>query len=230
MINRSLNEIEHICRKAARGCGLPWGVADEVGKAVRWLHVFEIDGVSCLVDLLSRYDHHHHVDYAPKSLEGVWQSRSESLSPLMVGTSLCDCMEYMQDADIQTSEINYPVLTAGFLGQTALTEDQAVSLKWASVELVLYRERLLIKGHRDDLQRNKVDALFCARASFQDKMDSSDSGITHEITQEIGAVIGNTQIAPDTWEKLEQYAYLTYVKGTEASRLSGAGAGLNDND
>ena len=33
----SLNEIEAIGKRAARGAGLPWGLAEEAGKAARWL-------------------------------------------------------------------------------------------------------------------------------------------------------------------------------------------------
>ena len=37
-------------------------------------------------------------------------------------------------------------------------------------------------------------------------------------------------VAKDVWEKLAALAYKTYVPSSEQSRLSGAGAGLNDND
>ncbi|MEO1490717.1 MAG: DUF3726 domain-containing protein [Pseudomonadota bacterium] len=33
----SIGEISDLCIKAARGCGKPWGLAEEVGWAIRWL-------------------------------------------------------------------------------------------------------------------------------------------------------------------------------------------------
>ena len=36
----SLNEFEALALKAARGAGLPWGLAEEAGKAVRILSSF----------------------------------------------------------------------------------------------------------------------------------------------------------------------------------------------
>ncbi|MEL7259121.1 MAG: DUF3726 domain-containing protein, partial [Pseudomonadota bacterium] len=32
----SLNEVESLARKAARGAGYSWGLAEEAGKATRW--------------------------------------------------------------------------------------------------------------------------------------------------------------------------------------------------
>ena len=36
-MNLSLNEVEATAKKATRGAGYPWGLAEEAGKAVRWL-------------------------------------------------------------------------------------------------------------------------------------------------------------------------------------------------
>ena len=48
----SLNQIEQTTRKAARGAGLAWGLADETGRAVRWLHAHGLPGVAALADWL----------------------------------------------------------------------------------------------------------------------------------------------------------------------------------
>ena len=43
----SANEYQALCRKAARGAGLPWGYAEDVGFAARYLAEFGLDdGVS----------------------------------------------------------------------------------------------------------------------------------------------------------------------------------------
>ncbi|MGI9310230.1 MAG: DUF3726 domain-containing protein [bacterium] len=48
----SLNQIEQTARKAARGGGAPWGLADEVGKALRWLHAYRLNGAAALAKML----------------------------------------------------------------------------------------------------------------------------------------------------------------------------------
>ena len=44
----SLNEIETLSRKAARGAGLSWGLAEEAGKATRWLAAAGLPGPQVL--------------------------------------------------------------------------------------------------------------------------------------------------------------------------------------
>jgi hypothetical protein len=217
-VKRSLNEIEHTCRKAARGCGLPWGVADEVGKAVRWLHVFGLDGVSLIVSLLQQVDHREPLMVAPQSLDGTWRGPQDLLSPLLVGPSLCDCMQIMPDTGIQTGAIAFPLLTVGFLGQAALSRGLAVRVEWQDVSLDLYRDHLSISGNQDCLACARAETLCCKRLALSEE------------AQSMPLVIGDAEVDATAWDCLEKYAHQTYVEASEASRLSGAGAGLNDND
>ena len=218
-MKRSLNEIEQTCRKAARGSGLPWGVADETGRAIRWLQAFQLDGVSSLVALLESVDHHRPVDYAPESLDGVWHGPNNVLSPIMTGLALSDCMGLMQGRSIETGEIAWPVLVTGFLGHTLLSREQSVTIGWLSISLSICRDRLTIIGDMGDLYTDRAGRLTCEKLPYD-----GDSGVGR------ASGIGDTRVNAQAWEKLENRAHLTYVKATEASRLSGAGAGLNDND
>ena len=218
-MKRSLNEIEQTCRKAARGSGLPWGVADETGRAIRWLQAFQLDGVSSLVALLESVDHHRPVDYAPESLDGVWHGPNNVLSPIMTGLALSDCMGLMQGRSIETGEIAWPVLVTGFVGHTLLNREQSVTISWLSIGLSICRDRLTIIGDMGDLYTDRAGWLTCEKLPYD-----GDSGVSR------APGVGDTRVDAQTWEKLENRAHLTYVKATEASRLSGAGAGLNDND
>lgn len=48
----SLNEVEAQAKKAARGAGYSWGMAEDAGKATRWLCAQSVDGVAALAALL----------------------------------------------------------------------------------------------------------------------------------------------------------------------------------
>ena len=48
----SLNEIEALAKKAARGSGCSWGVAEDAGRAVRWLEARGLPGAEALGTLL----------------------------------------------------------------------------------------------------------------------------------------------------------------------------------
>jgi hypothetical protein len=215
---RSLNEIELLVRKATRGCGLPWGVADETGKAIRWLHAFGLDGISALASVLEAYDHQDLIDLSPQHLDGVWQAPAGVLSPLMVGITLCDCMDVLLLQQVKTRKVAHPLLVTGFLGQTALDEDQSVRISWSGVQLELHRNEVAVTGDHEDLGLSVCDELVCSRARI------SNSAIS------TAPVIGSVTVDEGNWKKLERYAHQTYVPATEASRLAGAGAGLNDND
>ena len=39
-MNVSMNEVESMAKTAARGAGYSWGLAEEAGKATRWLSPF----------------------------------------------------------------------------------------------------------------------------------------------------------------------------------------------
>ncbi len=218
-MKRSLNEIEQTCRKAARGSGLPWGVADDTGRAARWLHAFQLDGVSSLAKLLERLDHRRLPEHAPQALDGIWQGRRSLLSPIMTGLALSDCLGMIQERRIETREIACPILVAGCLGQTILNREQSVTVSWASTRLSICRDRLTLTGDKSGLYVDTAARLICEKTLFDH--DRGDS--RHPQT-------GDTRVQAAAWEKLESRAHRTYVEASETSRLSGAGAGLHDND
>ena len=48
----ALNEVEATAKRAARGAGYSWGLAEEASKATRWLCAKGIDGSAVLAGLL----------------------------------------------------------------------------------------------------------------------------------------------------------------------------------
>ena len=52
MANYSLAEIDALSRKACRGAGYSWGLAEDAGKAVRWLTAYGLPGAETLSELL----------------------------------------------------------------------------------------------------------------------------------------------------------------------------------
>ena len=49
-MNYSLNAVESTAKRAARGAGYPWGLAEEAGKATRWLSHQGLEGCGALFD------------------------------------------------------------------------------------------------------------------------------------------------------------------------------------
>lgn len=90
----SLSEITATGRKAAKGAGYSWGLADEAGRATAWLWEHGIDSITALADLL---DH-----------------GTPEVCPIRVGTRLCDAPPEM----VQTfNAIRSPILLLSFAAE-----------------------------------------------------------------------------------------------------------------
>ena len=89
-MNLSLNEIEVMCKRAARGAGLPWGLAEEAAAASRFLTEVALPGADMLARLLERNDRRPVAMLAPMAAEGCWRAVSGRLCPVIAGSVLSD--------------------------------------------------------------------------------------------------------------------------------------------
>ena len=218
----SLNQIDQTCRKAAKGVGLPWGVADDIGKALRWLSAYQLTTIPQIIEVLGVYQPTHYRDTAPRNLTNPLNAKGGRLNPLLTGLVLSDMIDQMVESPIITGELAYPIFTVGFLGQVALTPEDTVRVNWADVSLTFYRDRLAIHGNLDDLNRQFCEALQCERVDYAN-LEQDQKTVKKP-------VMGSVNVKMEDWAELEKMAHHTYVEATDESRQSGAGAGLNDND
>ncbi|MGR3983857.1 MAG: DUF3726 domain-containing protein [Gammaproteobacteria bacterium] len=216
---RSLNQIEQTARKAARGAGLAWGLADETGRALRWLHAHGFHGAAALADWLESMDGADFARAAPASLDGVWRAtcRGRALDPLATGAALGDCIEHA--GAVETAAIAHPLLAAGFLGDAAQIDGLVIELEWPHARMQCAGCAARSSGARAALETAHAEFLHCRRAGGRAARGRLRPA-RHAETSTTRAV----------WRRLEQYARRTYVEASETSRLAGAGAGLHDND
>lgn len=207
---RSLNQIEQTARKAVRGCAREWGLAIASGRAVRRLHAHGLDGAGALVKFLDAQ-----TLSPPQSLDGVWRADNGALDALICGAALSDCIVRAQN--IETESLAHPLLAAGFILEAAYQDDFAARMKWRGVEIACARGGVRVRGDGDALYAARVWNFSCARVDAAGENLSAPSHAHAKVTREV-------------WEKLDAHARKTYVEASEASRLSGAGAGLRDND
>ncbi|MGX9355584.1 DUF3726 domain-containing protein [Roseobacteraceae bacterium S113] len=208
----SLNEVEAHAKKAARGGGYDWGVAEEAGKAVRWLASHGLPGAAALaahLDLLAD-------DGPPQALDGDWFSATGALCPLTAGAALNDCADLLNVAHGQTMKtVTQPLLVVPFAAWAALQIKAQLTVVWDSVAATTNGYDLHIEGSEDDLNAPQTTALRCSLAHSNHALVAPGS---------------RGKICPKVWAKLNTFAQRTYAPATEASRLLGAGAGVSDND
>ena len=206
----SLNEVELIAKRAARGAGYVWGMAEEAAKAVRWLCSRDIDGVRELARLLQRELPQSPGKHVPVDIEGDWKG-AELLCPLMTGAALSDYAARLERTPIVTGRIASPAILLPFGANAARALACNVSLECDGFEAVT-----------DGIELSAPD-------EFPVETDATSG--------RIGGMLENprahrTRARPDSdsRETLEALARKTYAPATEQSRLLGAGAGLSDND
>lgn len=216
-MNYSLNEIESMCKRAARGAGMHWGMAEEAAKAVRLLSAYDLPGVPSLASLLEQNDGKSYEDLAPISVGDIWTAASGELCPLCTGAAICDSAATISDGRvIKTGGIKFPLLLIPFVLSAAKMTKTTLLLSWPNVAIKINSDGIQIDGNSDDVCVEQVDAVECARGA-----DAPVTFVAPGFRRDV-----DTQ----AWGRLNIFAQRTYAPATAASRLAGAGAGLTDTD
>lgn len=213
----SLNEIEALSKRAARGAGMSWGMAEEAAKAVRWLASHGHPAAELFADFLMHNDRVEHGTVAPRSLDGVWQARGGVLSPLAAGAALNDCAGRFSAGDgIEMAHVSHPLLVAPFAAWAAIHIGAPVQVLWHDVRVTTDGFGLSVEGPLVQIETRDAVALMSCRATAPG---------------EVIAVAGQrAEVSDASWAQLSAFAHRTYAIATEESRQRGAGAGTSDND
>ena len=207
----SLNEIEATAKKATRGAGYPWGLAEEAGKATRWLCAQGVDGCMALADLLHRVDGDDLAGFRPQVTKTPWVAPNGVLCPLMTGATLSDLGANVVTDGIELGAVASPVLLAPFVAPLAQDMERPVSL-------ALDETVLIVTGNT--LPGPYTPPAFVGRVAVHIcETHDAPNNLQERATPE-----------PAIWSALLSFAHRTYAPATEASRRKGAGAGLTDTD
>lgn len=214
----SLYEVESLARKAARGAGLPWGIAEDAGKAVRWLGAAGLPGAEALSALLRQNDGVAYDTLCPMQPEAqVWAAASGGLCPLITGATLCDQAEQLADGGtIILAKVDYPLLLVPYMAMAADSMETPLRLCLDDV--------IFTRGPEGAYLSGKADALTVARAA-QVTVRLADGYPGKRLHRNYRA-----HVPEETAGALGIFAHRTYAPDTPESRLAGAGAGLSDND
>jgi hypothetical protein len=216
-MSHSLNEIEAMSKRAARGAGLSWGLAEEAAKGTRWLSAFGFPGTEMLAELLTLNDQVPPIDVSPVSLSAdVWHAPARRMSPLIAGASLSDCaVRLLERGTITMENVTLPLLAVPFMGGAALRLGVPVAAEWPGARLATDGRQLCVQGAPEALRAAQADQLvFSAPAEMTGKREP----------------VMRAEVCEDSWTTLGSFAHRTFAPATEESRLLGAGAGLSDND
>ena len=201
----TLSEIETAAKRAARGAGLPWGIAEEAAQAVRWLEGYGLPGVSAFAGLLPKLDGKDCRRLGPASLVQPWGGEGGPLCPCMTGAAMSDHRGLLA-AGLDLGPTFAPILLLPFAARVGVVE-----VKWAGTRCIVSEQGVYAEG--ETLLAVDVRAVHCTPSAAM-RLDDRPRGL----------------IPHGDWAVLSDYGARTFAPDTETSRTSGAGAGLTDND
>lgn len=214
----SLIETEALAKKAARGMGLDWGIAEEAGKATRWLSAAGLPGGAALAGLLHQNDGMTYAALCPDVAEtSPWAAPDGPLCPLISGAALCDRAEDLAAGEeIVLADVSFPVLLIPYVVSAADATGTVLAVAWEGVTLTRGPEGTLLDADPEALMSARAQDVRIHRAEPCDGARLR-RGYRSEMSQAAASA-------------LQAFAHRTYAPDTEESRLAGAGAGLTDND
>ncbi len=200
---KSLSEIETTSKRASRGAGFSWGIAEEVGKAIRSLELFGLSGVKNLNLYLNKIEKN-----PPKKVNKIdKENKYKELCPIYCGVAFLDqCQEIEIFKNIKFYNINYPILILPFVSKASE-----------------------ILGKKILMQFNKSSFLFNFNKSILSKnLEKQIIDIAGEVNIQFLENINS--FTDKEWKELYKVSEKTFVDETDSLRSKGAGAGLTDND
>ena len=200
---QSLSEIDTTSKRASKAAGFSWGIAEEIGKAIRSLELFGLPGVINLNLYLKKIKKNH-----PKKINKIGkENKNKETCPIYCGVAFLDQCKQLETLEIiKFYNVNYPLLILPFISKASE-----------------------ILGKKILIQFNNTSFLANFNKSILSKnIDKQISPLAYEINIEF--LENKNSFSVQDWKELYKLSEETFVEESESLKLKGAGAGLTDND
>ena len=200
---KSLSEIDTTSKRASKAVGFSWGVAEEIGKAIRNLELFGLPGIINLNLYFKKIKKKH-----PKKLDKIGkENKNKELCPIYCGIAFLDqCKKLEILKTIKFYNVNYPILILPFVSKASEISGKKILIKFNKSSFLLnFNKSILSKSIEKEISTsaNEISIKF---------LDNKNS------------------FSDQDWKELYNLAEETFVEESESLKAKGAGAGLTDND
>ena len=202
---RSLSEIETAVKRASRAVGFSWGNSEEVGKSVRQLELFGLEGIKNL--------NQYYKDKVSKKFDDlnliskINETSLEAYCPIILGISFLDQIKTIENfKTIKFKKVAYPILFLSFLSRASEISGKKIHAVFDQTEILL------------NLNVNISSNFF----------NQEFSEFANEI--EIKFIDNKNNFNDSDWNSLYKLAEDTFVEESDSLKQGAAGAGLTDND
>ena len=202
---KSLSEIETTVKRASKAAGYSWGEAEEIGKCVRILELFNLPGIKHLNEYFKERKKNKFENF--NLLKENNLPTSKSFCPLILGISFLDQVKILENnKTIEFSNVAYPILFLSFLSRSSETIGKKIQIQIDQNEILL------------NLNVN----------IYNNFMSLDFPNIAHRL--KVKSLENKDNFSEDDWKSLYKLSENTFVDETDSLKEGAAGAGLTDND
>jgi len=201
---RSFSEIDTTAKRATKGVGFAWGVAEEVGKNIRLLEMFGLPGLKNLNQYFKKIKQEEFKNLTFILKENI---SKKPYCPIIAGTSFLDQINSANELDeIKIENMGFPILFLPFLSRAS--------------EVI--GKRIFVTIDNKDFLLNFNQSIYSNY--FSGDILEKGNSIKIKFLENINS------FTEKDWQELYKLSENTFVEETEELKKSAAGAGLTDND
>ena len=202
---KTLSEIDTTSKRATRGAGFSWGVAEEVGKNMRLLELFGLSGIKNLNKYLKDYKNRQFQKIS--LISDINEANKYPFCPIILGTNFIDQVKLLDKKNnIQISNVAFPLLFLPFVSRASEIIGKRIFLKIEEKEFLLNLNQSIYSNY---LKNEILENCNAVNISF---------------------IENNNSFNENEWKELYKLSEDTFVEETESLKIGAAGAGLTDND
>jgi len=202
---KSLSEIDTTSKRASRAVGFSWGVSEEIGKSIRLLELFGLEGIKTL-------NQYYQIKRSQK-FENLSLINEKNISeknpycPITLGINFLDQIRSIEKFNkIKFNKVAFPLLMLSFLSKSSEVIGKKINVKFNEVEFLL------------NLNVNISSNIL------------NKSCPTSAENVEIRILENKDNYSENDWKSLYKLSEDTFVEETDSLKEGAAGAGLTDND
>ena len=203
---RTSSEIITVSKRAAKASGFSWGVAEEIGKNINLLEMFNLSGVENFNQYLKEKDSLN----LERSFDitNLNTNNSSVCCPIFLGITLLDNSNKILDLrEIKFSSLAYPLIFLPFIQRISCNIGKNIHLVFDDIQFELHLNNTLL-----------------INKDLKGKIIKSAESVTIEVKE------NEDSFSNKVWEELHELSTSTFVEESERLKSNAAGAGLVDND
>ena len=202
---QSFSEIDTTSKRASKAAGFAWGIAEEIGKNMRYLEMFGLPGIKNLNLYLQKIKKNPTENL--KKIVKKNKPKFKEFCPIYCGTAFIDNCKKLETLKlIKFFNVSYPLLFLPFLSRASDVTGKKILVKYKQNNFLLNFDKTIFSN----IKSNKI--------------------ITNAKEISIQFIENNNLFTNKEWKELYRLSEETFVEESDSLKNKGAGAGLTDND